>query len=136
MAKELLSRGFAEENKLNEHLVLNEANGFDVAADLYSNIVLEKCGITLDQLKKKHKLDGQFLPAAGLVGGEQAKTRFKENPELNEISMSVPMGAGQTASFIFTRGQATVVAMNTKIENAEMKRVLSHLDCLFEDVNS
>ena len=133
---ELKSRAFAEDNGLAEHYVLNEANGFDVAADLYNTVVLEKCGITLDQLKKKHKLDGEFASASVLIGGEASNERFAANPELNEISLSIPMGGAQTLSAVFTRGQATVVAMNTKFETPEMKRVLGHLDGLFAEVAS
>lgn len=133
---ELKSRAFAETNGLGEHYTLNEANSFDVAADLYNTVVLEKCGITLDQLKKKQKLDGEFASASVLLGGEAADARFKENTDLTEISLSIPMGGSQTLSAVFTRGQATVVAMNTKIETAEMKRVLGHLDGLFAEVAS
>ncbi len=134
--KELKSRAFIEENKLGEKILLNEANGFEVPADLYHDIVLEKCGITVEQLKKKQRLDGEFLSASVLVAGEQADTRFKENAELSEISLSIPMGGNHTGSAIFSRGQATVVSMNTKFETAEMKRVLSHLDGLFAEVSS
>lgn len=136
MAKELKSRGFADDNKLNEAIVLNEANGFDVSADLYNTVVLEKCGITLDQVKKQQKLESEFLPASLLVAGEQVETRFKENQELNEISLSIPMGGNRTATAVFSRGQQTVVAVNSKIDTAEMKRVLTHIDGLFTDVSS
>jgi hypothetical protein len=135
-AVELKSVTFATENKLSEAIVLNEANGFDVGADLYDDVVLKKCGITLDQLKKKSKLDGEFLAAATYVGGEQVGERFTANPELHEVSLSIPMGAGTTATAIFTRGQSTVVAMNTKIHSAEMKRVLSHVDALWAEVSA
>lgn len=134
-AVELKSIAFAADNKLAESIVLNEANGFDVGADLYDDTVLKKCGITLDQLKQKSKLDGEFLAAATMVGGDQVGARFKENAELNEVSLSIPMGAGTTATAIYTRGQSTVVAMNTKINTAEMKRVLSHVDSLWADVS-
>lgn len=135
-AKEMKSRVFATENNLAEAYVLNEANGFDVDAALYNTLVLEPSGITLDQLKKKQKLEGEFIPASILVAGEAVDERFKTNPELSEISLSIPMGGNQTLSAVFSRGQATVVALNTRIESAEMKRVLSHLDGLFADVSS
>lgn len=137
MAKstELKSRAFIEENNLTEQYQLNEANGFDVPADLYNTVVLEKCGITLDQLKKKQKLDGEFVAASILVGGESSGKRFEENKDLSEISLSIPMGGNQTLSAVFSRGQQTVVAVNTKIETAELKRVLSHVDSLFADVS-
>lgn len=133
---ELKSIAFAADNGLAEKIVLNEANGFDVGADLYDEVVLQKCGITLDQLKQKNKLDGEFLAGATYVGGLQVGDRFKENAELNEVSLSIPMGAGSTATAIYTRGQTTVVAMNTKIHTAEMKRVLSHIDSLWDEVSS
>lgn len=134
---ELKSRAFAEDNNLGEHYVLSEANSFDgIGADLYNTVVLEKCGITLDQLKKKDKLDGEFVSASVLLGGEASSERFKANPELTEISMSIPMGGSQTLSAVFTRGQATVVQVNSKIHTAEMKRVLGHLDGLFAEVES
>lgn len=134
---ELKSRAFAEANNLGEHYILSEANSFDgIAADLYNTVVLEKCGITLDQLKKKDKLDGEFLSASVLLGGEASAERFKQNPELTEISMSIPMGGSQTLSAVFTRGKDTVVQINSKIHTAEMKRVLSHVDSLFAEVES
>ena len=135
-AVEMKSIAFAEDNKLFEKIVLNEANGFDPAADLYDEVVLQKGGITLDQLKQKNKLDGEFLAGATYVGGTQVSARFKENAELNEVSLSIPMGAGTTATAIYTRGQPTVVAMNTKIHTAEMKRVLAHVDSLWDEVSS
>lgn len=134
-AVEMKSIQFAADNKLAEKLVLNEANGFDVGADLYDEVVLQKCGITLDQLKQKNKLDGEFLSAATYVGGTQVGERFTTNKELNEVSLSIPMGAGTTATAIYTRGQATVVGMNTRINTAEMKRVLSHVDALWAEVS-
>lgn len=136
MSKELKSRGFAETNKLSDAIVMNEANGFDVSADLYNTCVLEPAGITLEQLKKQQKLEGEFLPAALLVGGEQVNERFQSNPDLHEVSMSIPMGGNRTASVVYTRGQATVMQVNTKTDTAEMKRVLSHLDGLFAEVSS
>lgn len=134
-AVEMKSIQFAADNNLAEKLVLNEANGFDVGADLYDEVVLKKCGITLDQLKQKNKLDGEFLSAATYVGGTQVGERFTTNKELNEVSLSIPMGAGTTATAIYTRGQATVVGMNTRINTAEMKRVLSHVDALWAEVS-
>lgn len=136
MSKELKSRGFAADNKLNELIVLNEANGFDVNADLYNSLVLEPAGITLDQLKKQQKLEGEFLPAAVLVGGEQVNERFSTNPELHEVSLSIPMGGNRTAHIVYGRGQSTVMQVKTKTESAEMKRVLAHVDSLFADVSS
>jgi len=130
------SRGFASDNKLVEAIVLNEANGFEVAADLYNTVVLEPAGITLDQLKKQEKLEGQFLPAALLVAGEQVSDRFASNPELHEVSLSIPMGGSRTANVVFGRGQSTVMQIHTKTESAEMKRVLTHIDGLFADVSS
>ena len=134
-AVEMKSIQFAADHNLAEKLVLNDANGFDVGADLYDDVVLKKCGITLDQLKQKNKLDGEFIAAATYVGGTQVGERFKTKEDLNEVSLSIPMGAGSTATAIFTRGQSTVVAMNTRINTAEMKRVLSHVDELWANVS-
>lgn len=136
MSKELKSRGFAEDKKLGEVIVLNEANCFDIPADLYNTHVLEPAGITLDQEKKRVKLEGELLTGSLLVGGEQASERFKTNADVQEISMSIPMGPNRTASAIFGRGTETVVQVQTKIDTAEMKRVLAHVNQLFEDVSS
>ncbi len=136
MAKELKSRGYAEENKLGELIVLNEANGFDIPADIYNTLVLEPSGITLDQEKKRVKLEGELLTGSLLVGGEQVADRFKTDASLQEVSMSIPMGPNRTATAIFGRGTETVVAVQTKIDTAEMKRVLAHVNHLFEDVSS
>lgn len=136
MAKELKSRGYAEDRKLGEVIVLNEANGFDVPADLYATQVLEPAGITLDQEKKRVKLENELLTGALLVGGEQVAERFKTSPDLNEVSLSIPFGPQRTASAIFGRGTETVVQVQTKVDTAEMKRVLSHVDQLFADVSN
>lgn len=136
MAKELKSRGYADTNKLKELFVLNEANGFDVPADVYNTLVLEPAGITLDQEKKRVKLEGEMLTGGLLVGGEQVADRFKTDANLQEVSMSIPMGPNRTATAIFGRGVETVVAIQTKIDTAEMKRVLAHVNHLFEDVSN
>jgi len=136
MAKELKSRGYADEHKLNEVFVLNEANGFDVPADVYNTLVLEPAGITLDQEKKRVKLEGELLTGALLVGGEQVGDRFKTDPSLQEVSLTIPLGPNRTASAIFGRGVETVVQVQTKIDTAEMKRVLAHVNHLFEEVSN
>lgn len=134
--KELKSVAYATENNLADSITANDTKGIDVAADIYETHVLNKCGITVDQLKKKQKLDAEFLPASVYVGGNAAETQFKADPELSEVSMTIPMGGNQTMTAIFTRGQQTVVAVNSKIETAEMKRVLMHVDSLWDDVSS
>lgn len=136
MSKELKSRGYVEDKKLGELFVLNDANGFDVPADVYNTLVLEPAGITLDQEKKRVRLEGELLTGALLVGGEQVGERFKTNAELQEVSLTIPMGPNRTASAIFGRGVETVVQVQTKIDTAEMKRVLSHVNHLFEDVSN
>lgn len=136
MSKELKSRGYAEDRKLGEVILLNEANGFDVPADLYVSHVLEPAGITLDQEKKRVRLEGELLTGSLLIGGEQVADRFKSNEDLQEVSMSIPMGPNRTATAIFGRDAATVVQVQTKIDTAEMKRVLAHVDHLFESVSS
>lgn len=136
MSKELKSRGYVEDKKLGEVFILNEANGFDVPADVYNTLVLEPAGITLDQEKKRVRLEGELLTGALLVGGEQVGERFKTNAELQEVSLTIPMGPNRTASAIFGRGVETVVQVQTKIDTAEMKRVLSHVNHLFEDVSN
>lgn len=136
MAKELKSRGYAEEHKLAEVILLNEANGFDIPADLYNTHVLEPAGITLDQEKKRIRLEGELLTGTLLVGGEQVAERFKTDTSLQEVSLTMPLGPNRTASAIFGRGTETVVQVQTKIDTAEMKRVLSHVNHLFEDVSN
>lgn len=136
MAKELKSRGFAEEMKLGETVLLNEANGFDVPADLYTTHVLEPAGITLDQEKKRVRLENELLTGSLLVGGGQVAERFKTDTSLQEVSLTIPMGPNRTASAIFGRGTETVVQVQTKIDTAEMKRVLAHVNHLFEDVSN
>lgn len=136
MAKELKSRGFADEMKLGESILLNEANGFDVPADLYNTHVLEPAGITLDQEKKRVRLENELLTGSLLVGGEQVAERFKTDANLQEVSLTLPLGPNRTASAIFGRGTETVVQVQTKIDTAEMKRVLAHVNHLFEDVSN
>lgn len=136
MSDKIKSIAFAEEHKLADHAKLNEAHSFDIPADLYADVVLKQCDITPEQLKKKEKLDGEFLAAMVYVGGTAASERMKENKDVSEIGMTFPMGAGVTGDVVFGRTQKTVVHVNHKTATAEMKRVLSHIDNLFEQVNS
>lgn len=136
MSKEMKSIDFAKTHNLRETVVLNEAHGFEVPADLYADVVLKQCDITPEQLKKKERLDGEFLAAVVYVGGEAAAGRFKENKDLNEIGLTFPMGSAVTADVVFGRNEKTVVQVNHKTATAEMKRVLSHVNVLMEDVNS
>ncbi len=136
MATQLKTAAFVEEKKLNEVFVLNEANGFDVPADVYVTHVLEPAGITLDQEKKRVKLEGELLAGAIYTGGEQVAERFKTDENLNEVSLTFPMGSNRTASAIFGRGMDTVVQVQTKFDNAEFKRVLKYVDQLFADVSN
>lgn len=136
MSKELKSADFATTHKLREFAQLNEANSFDIPADLYADVVLTQCEITPEQLKKKERLDNEFLPAMLYVGGEAAAARFKENKDLTEIGMTFPMGAGVVADIVFGRNEKVVVQVNHKTSTAEMKRVLTHVNVLMEDVNS
>lgn len=136
MSKEIKSIEFATTHKLREFAQLNEASSFDIPADLYSEVVLKQCDITPEQLKKKERLDGEFLSAMVLVGGEAAAERMKENQDLTEIGMTFPMGSAVVADVVFGRSEKTVVHVNHKTATAEMKRVLSHVDHLFENVNS
>lgn len=136
MAKELKSVEFANTHKLAEFAQLNEANSFDIPADLYADVVLKQCDITPEQLKKKERLDGEFLSAMVYVGGEAAAERMKENKELSEIGMTFPMGSAVTADVVFGRAARTVVQVNHKTATAEMKRVLSHVDGLFDSISS
>lgn len=136
MSKEIKSVEFANTHKLREFAQLNEASSFEIPADLYADVVLKQCEITPEQLKKKERLDGEFLSAMVLVGGEAAAERMKENKDLNEIGMTFPMGSAVTADVVFGRGEKAVVQVNHKTATAEMKRVLSHINVLFEDVNN
>lgn len=136
MSKEIKSAEFATTHKLREFAQLNEANSFDIPADLYADVVLKQCDITPEQLKKKERLDGEFLSAMVYVGGEAAAERMKENKDLAEIGLTFPMGSAVTADVVFGRGEKVVVQVNHKTATAEMKRVLTHLNVLFEDVNS
>lgn len=136
MSDQIKSVAFIEEHKLTDHVKLNEAHGFEIPADLYADVVLKQCDITPAQLKKKEKLDGEFLAAMVYVGGEAASTRMKENKDVTEIGMTFPMGNGVTGDVIFGREQKAVVHVNHKTATAEMKRVLVHVNTLFEQVNN
>lgn len=136
MSDKIKSIAFAEQHNLAEHAKLNEAHSFDIPADLYADVVLKQCDITPEQLKKKEKLDGEFLAAMVYVGGTAAAERMKENKDVSEIGMTFPMGAGVTGDVVFGRNQKTVAHINHKVGGAEMKRVLVHVNTLFEEVNS
>lgn len=139
MSKDLKSYAFIEEHKLRERVILNESNGFDIAADLYDSIVLEGSGITLEQLKKKERLEGELDAAVLLVTAEQAVPRFKANPDLTEIGYNYNRGTpnAQVAA-VFNRDAKdhVVLTVSTKTNTAEMKRVVSLVDKMFEDVNN
>lgn len=136
MSTKIKSIEFAELHKLADHTKLNEAHGFDIPADLYNDVVLAQCDITPEQLAKKHKLDKQFVESMVYVGGVASAERMKENKDLVEIGMTFPMGADITANAVFGRGEKVVVQVAHQVATAEMKRVLVHLNTLFEEVNN
>ncbi|QEM41949.1 hypothetical protein [Pseudomonas phage vB_PaeM_PS119XW] len=139
MSKDLKSFAFIEEHKLREKVILGEANTFDIPNDLYESVVLGGAGISLEQLKKKERLEGELLAGVTLVAGEQAATRMKENPDLSEIGFNYNMGTTNSqVAGIFNRDgkDHSVVTVSTKTNSAEMKRVCAHINQLFEEVNT
>jgi len=135
---ELKSRVFIEKHGLDEKIQINEKGLFNLPDDLHESIVLADAGVTLEQLKKVQKTESELLAATALLAGEKTAVAFKENPELTETALSYSIGSTQTASIVFSRDNKDhmVAAVETKVKSAEFKRVASHLNSLFDDINS
>lgn len=139
MSKDLKSFAFIEENKIREKVILNESNTFDIPTDLYESIVLGGSGISVEQIKKKERIEGELLAAVTLVAGEQVAERMKANPELSEVGFNYNMGTTNSqVAGIFSRDgkDHTMISVSTKTNSAEMRRVSAHLNALFEQVNT
>lgn len=136
--KELKSVAFAETHGLRDKIVLNAKGTFDVPTDLHESIALAHAGITLDQHKKLQKIEGELLSGVILVAGEQAAQAFKDNIELSEVGISYNIGSTTKASAVFDRVSKdhAVVHVETKFASGELKRVLTHLNGLYDEVNS
>jgi hypothetical protein len=139
-SNDLKSNAFIEQHGLRDKITLSESGVFGGFDELHEQIVLAGSGVTVDQLKKMQKLEGELLPAVTLLAGELSADFMKKNPESNELGFSYKIGSNTTASGIFSRsteGAISVVnAVETKVNSAEMKRVHSFLDGLFEGVNT
>ena len=95
-------------------------------------------GITLDQVKRLQEHDAELLAATTLAGGELAAEKFKENPELKEISMSYMHG--QTTSHAYFEREGTTPVRNVvevkALDGGELKKVQSHIKTLFDDISN
>lgn len=136
--KELKSIAFADTHGLRDKITLNDSGKFEIPADLHQTIVLDAVGITAEQERKRQKLDGELLAGVTLVCGELSHEAFGKNVELSEVGFSYNIGPHTKASGIFDRSAKdhTVVHVETRFQSGELKRVMTHLNGLYDDVNS
>ena len=130
---------FIEKNNLNELVELSDTGVFTVPEDLYKEVVLDASGITEEQLKKKIRLEGELLTGVVSVAGTKAATIFKDDANLSEVGLSYNYGnTSHTASVVFNRDSKdhVFVEVNNKVETADMKRVFTQINGLFDDLNS
>lgn len=134
------SQEFAERHNLDELLVVNDRGTFEQEQlkDLHEKVLLLDAGMTYDQFKKGEKVTNELFNAVAYVGAGKAHAALKNNPDLSEVSLSYAIGSMQTASFMFSRDKANpfVAAVETKVKNAEFKRVTAYIDNLFDDINT
>lgn len=87
--KDLKSRKLA--NTLKDGLNVNE-HGVITPSDDLMDTYFEKEGLSVDELKKYQKAESKAVPALTLAGGEIANDYFKENPDAEEVSMTLGVG--------------------------------------------
>jgi hypothetical protein len=137
-AVELKSRAYAEKHDLDSKIQIDGKGLYAELRDLHESTVLLDAGVTVEQYKKIQQGDAQLLSAVTLVAGEKFAAAAKSNNELVEASVSYPMGSNTVATVMFNRDSKdhVVAAVETRVKSAEHKRVIAHLDSLFDDVNS
>lgn len=129
---------YAEKNGLAEKVTINESGIYSIPADLRQTLVLDPLGITAETYKKIEKGDSELLGGVLYTAGNLAVSHFKANPEAMEIGFNYQQGGNTTVSGLFHREAKdhTVVAIETKHKNADIKRVLSFLGDEFANINS
>lgn len=139
MAKntDIKSAAFAEKHDLDSKVVVTDKGLIELPADLHESIVLADAGVTLDQFKKIQKGSAELFAGVTYVAAPKIVNHMKANPEVTEMGFSYAVGGDTTASAIFNRDGIHVVnAVETKIQTAEMKRVHSYIDDLFNNINN
>ncbi|AEH03645.1 hypothetical protein AVT69_gp220 [Pseudomonas phage PhiPA3] len=136
MSKDLKSVAFAEEH-LKGVVTLDDANRLTGLDDLYEKHVLEPLGLTLEIENKREKAAAELFAGVTYHAGELFAGAMKQDPNISELAFSYPMGKHATASGVFNReGSHVVLAMTSKWETAEMKRVVAHVNTLFDEISN
>ncbi len=109
-----------------------------VADDIFETTALMDAGLTLDQANKLSKAKGELINGVTFVAGGLVHQAFKENDGLTEVGYSFTMGQGTKVSGLYNRDAKdhVVVAVETTHRNAEFNRVATHLNSMFNDINS
>lgn len=129
---------YAEKNGLAEKITIAENGIYSIPADLAQMLVLDPLNVSAETYKK---IETGFRDLAGGVlytTGTLAVDHFKANPEAVEVGFSYNQGTDTTITGLFNREAKdhTVLAIETKYKNADMKRVLSYLGDQFDNINS
>lgn len=132
------SKDYAEKHDLRSKITRGENGLISAVDDLVETTAALDAGITMDQVNKFQKALGELVPAAIYVAGELAVDGFKADANLTETGFSFPVGKHQKVSALFNRenNDHTVVVVETTHRSAEFNRVATHLNSLFNDVNS
>jgi hypothetical protein len=125
---------------LKNKLAFDEKSGvLGLPEDFYAKSLEEnKVGLTLDQVKKLQAHDSELLRSTTLAAGEVAAEKFKEFPELKEISVNYDHG--QNTSWAYFERESTTPVRNVVevkgLDGGEMGKVHKHLKGLFDNINS
>lgn len=128
---------YIERHELDKLISIDAKGVVKIDDNIYEKTVLADTGLTLDQVKKLRKHEGELYPAVVHHTAGLAATAFKGDANLSEVGFNFNMG-GHKAAGVFSRegNQRFVGEINHEHKNAEFKRVVAGIEGLFADINS
>lgn len=128
---------YIERHGLEKMINIDDKGVVKIDDDIYEKTVLADAGLTLDQVKKLRKHEGELYPAVVHQTATLAAGAFKSDANLTEVGFNFNMG-GHKAAGVFNRegNQRFVGEINHEHKNAEFKRVVAGVEALFADINT
>lgn len=129
---------YVEKHDLRAKVTMGDNGVIKIDDDLFEATAAMDAGVTLDQVKKLQKAEGELLTAVTYVSGELAAEAFKQDPNLVETGFDYRVGQTVKVAGMFNRDakDSTVVIVETTHKSAEFGRVASALNGMFSDINS
>lgn len=129
---------FAEDNDLKTMVTIGENGIFAIPKDIHEKLVLIPLGYTSKDHDKIVKREEELFGGMLYHTGNLAVEHFKGNAEAVEVGFSYNAGSNTTVSGLFNREAKdhTVVAVDTRYKNADIKRILSYLGDEIGNINT